>query len=98
MLVCVALTRGRVSGSSLQRATSMEQPHVIAPLSEVTIHLRAVKQMTKSTKTATVPTLKSGVKWGKDFLHNGKQGVGTRILYDDVLCIKIARDPRCASN
>jgi hypothetical protein len=51
MLVCVALTRGRVVSSSWPTVTAMEQPHVILPLQEVTVHLSAsVEQMTKITK------------------------------------------------
>ena len=94
MFVCVPLTRGRVNGSSLPTATSVEQPRAI-PLTEVTPSLRFSRKIYKKTRNPdpTKLKLKSGKKLcnGLNYLEQDEQGARAMWGYGmDVLLRKRA--------
>ncbi len=92
MLVCVALTRGRVIPSSLPTANSVEQPRALIPFAEVTPSLRFSRKKYKKIEILNPLKLKLGHKWDSgDDLVQDAQGVKTTSAGgDDVLLRKRA--------
>jgi hypothetical protein len=78
MFVCVALTRGRVIGSSLPTVTAVEQPSTPLTLTEVTPSLRFSRNIYKTIRNPdpTKLKLKSGIKvsGGHNYLKQDREG------------------------
>ncbi len=94
MLVCVALTRGRVIASSLPTVTSITQPCMVL-LSQVTPSLRFSRKIYKKIRNPdpTKLKLKSGGKFsgdGHNFLVQDGQVARAARVYHDVLLRKRA--------
>ncbi len=93
MLVCVALTRGRVCASSLPTVTAIIQPRTLfSPKTEVTPSLLFSRKISKKLEILNPLKLKLGKKGGSGYLVQDAKGVGMKQGYDefDVLLRKRA--------